>query len=196
MAVGTAAFEGLASLLGLAGGERVRARDTRLGEVRVTEDLLIGKPAVELYRDWRDLEGLPRVLTMVQQVHVLDERRSKWTIRTPGAQNGSTVWEVLLTEDQPGERLAWRAAEQAEGEHTGRVTFVEGPRGTHVHLDLRLLAPRGRSSVEIAKLLGPSPETQIRRDLANWKRVHEVGEAPTVEGQSRGTCGAKPAARP
>jgi uncharacterized membrane protein len=40
----------------------------------------------------------------------------------------------------------------------------------------------------IAALFGENPERQVREDLRNFKRVMELGEIPTIQGQPHGTC--------
>jgi hypothetical protein len=37
--------------------------------------------------------------------------------------------------------------------------------------------------------MGNDPETAIREDLRNFKRVMEIGEVLTTTGQPRGACG-------
>jgi uncharacterized membrane protein len=46
--------------------------------------------------------------------------------------------------------------------------------------------PAGRIGSAIAWLTGRDPQSEIREDLRNFKRVMESGVVPTTEGQPRG----------
>src|SRR5690349_15749232 len=65
----------------------------RQGTERYDPDLLgntvtIGKPAQELYDEWRDFTRFPRFMENVESVEKIDAQRSRWTIKAPA---GSTV---------------------------------------------------------------------------------------------------------
>jgi len=95
-----------------------------------------------------------------------------------------------ITEDETDTLIAWRSLPGADVDNAGRVTFSRalGDRGTEVHVSMSYVPPAGRLGDWIAKLFGKSAKQQIREDLRKFKSVMEVGEAPTIEGQSRGTC--------
>lgn len=153
-------FGGIAGFLGLAGGEATRSRGaTRRGEVRVAESYLVQVPADELYRRCRGLERLSGLLSLV---------------------------EVQVVEDIPGERLAWESVPGGEVEHRGVVRLEPSPRGTRMRVEMEF---RGKDGADVAKRLGPSADDRLRKDLRAFKSVAEAGDAPTVEGQPRGTCG-------
>ena len=68
-----------------------------------------------------------------------------------------------------------------------RLVAVE-PRGTEVHVRMDYIPPAGRFGHLIASLLGNNPKRVVREDLRNFKRLMEIGEIPTIIGQSHGTC--------
>jgi uncharacterized membrane protein len=156
--------------------------------VRVTQAFTIDKPAEELYQQWRNFENLPRIMTHLESVQVLDEKRSRWIAKAPSIAGGQVEWDAEITEDVPNERIAWRSLEGADVDNTGSVRFESSPRGTIVRVDMRYLAPAGRLGTWIAKLFGENPDTQIREDLRNFKRSMEIGEPLTILGQPHGTC--------
>lgn len=57
-----------------------------------------------------------------------------------------------------------------------------------VRVELNYNPPAGQVGRWVAKLFGEEPEQQIHDDLRNFKRMIELGEIPTISGQSRGTC--------
>ena len=134
------------ALLGLGGGLSYLAAQGRnplatalkvdqnaQGEVKVREAVTIGQPLDEVYAHWRDLTQLPRIMTHLKSVELLDERRSRWTAKAP-APLGEVKWDAELTADELGRRLAWRSLPGSSIENSGEVLFraAPGARGTEV----------------------------------------------------------------
>ncbi|BBN95872.1 cyclase/dehydrase [Deinococcus grandis] len=161
----------------------LKIRQTPQGEVLVSDAVTIGKPADDLYRVWRDLAGLPRLMTHLKAVEVLDERRSHWTVEAP---TGTVSWDAALTADEPGRRIAWAALPGAAIENHGEVLFrpAPGDRGTEVVVRLAYRPPGGSAGAIAARLFGEEPAQQLRDDLMRFKREQELGFAPTTDGQS------------
>jgi uncharacterized membrane protein len=84
----------------------------------------------------------------------------------------------------------WQSLPDAEVQHRGAVEFTDamGDRGTMVRVHFSYAPPLGQVGRWTAKLFGEEPEQQVREDLRNFKRLMEVGEIPTIEGQPRGRC--------
>jgi uncharacterized membrane protein len=158
--------------------------------VRVAESFLVDKPIDELYAFWRDLENLPTIMSHLESVNVIDERRSHWVAKAPKIVGGSVEWDAEIVEDRPNARIAWRSLPGADVDNLGAVDFslAPGDRGTVVRVKLEYSPPAGRIGSWFAKLFGENPESQIREDLRNFKRVMEIGESLTTKGQSRGAC--------
>lgn len=166
----------------------LKIRQTPQGEVLVSDAVTIGRSADDLYRVWRDLAGLPRLMTHLKAVEVLDERRSRWTTEAP---TGTVSWEAELTADEPGRRIAWAALPGAAVENHGEVLFrpAPGDRGTEVVVRLAYRPPGGSAGAITARLFGEEPAQQLRDDLMHFKREQELGFAPTTAGQSSARAG-------
>jgi uncharacterized membrane protein len=97
-------------------------------------------------------------------------------------------WDAEIVEEAPHERIAWRAVDDADVEHTGSVTFSPAPgnRGTEVRVMLHYAPPAGRLGAALAKAFGEEPAQQVARDLRTFKQVMEAGETPSVARQPRG----------
>ena len=164
--------------------------DEQAQAVRVTAAFLIDKPIEELYRFWRDLENLPTIMSHLKSVQAIDERHSHWKADAPYIAGGSVEWDAEIIEDRPNERIAWRSLPDADVDNSGSVEFTRahGDRGSVVRVKVEYSPPAGRVGGWFTKLFGESPETQIREDLRRFKRVMEIGESVTTEGQSRGSC--------
>jgi uncharacterized membrane protein len=115
-------------------------------------------------------------MTYLDSVRVLDDRRSAWKAKGPiGSQY---EWQAEITEDQPGERIAWRSLPPSDAFNTGVVRFVPAPRdqGTEVHVELRYAPPAGPLGAAVAKLFGREPGQEVMSDLRRLKQVLETGE--------------------
>ena len=146
----------------------------------------MGRTPDELYAAWRDLEGLPRFMRHLESVTVLDERRSRWVAKAPAGRH--VEWEAEITEDEPGQRLAWHSVDGSEVAHAGSVRFDPAPggRGTEVHVSLEYAPPGGELGAKLARFLMEEPEHQIKDDLRHFKQWMETGELATTEGQPIG----------
>jgi uncharacterized membrane protein len=158
---------------------------SRAGEPVVEHTVSVLKSPQECYAFWRDVSNLARISETLQSVTALDERRSRWVMKGPG---GIAVqWDSELTEDLPGERLAWRSLPGSDVAHAGVVRFAPAPgnRGTFVTVVMhyRFVGLGGRT---VPKLLGRDPSSAVREDLRRFKSLIEAGEIPTTRGQPSG----------
>ena len=150
------------------------------------ESLLVDRPAADLYRYWRDVEHLPRVLAFVERVERVDEHRARWTVPAWRGAAPAEQWDARLTEDVPDERIAWRLRSPSGVEYVALVRFTPGPRGTGMRVELL------REGADAPEALGEAATARVRTGLRDFKRTMEAGEALTTADQSRGSCGAPP----
>lgn len=189
MAAGTLAFVAAQRFFGR---ERVRwpedapARARKGGERGWREQRIVGRtvtidrPRQELYDFWRDFTRLPQFMENLRSVELLGEDRSRWTIEAPGGSEVSFV--SRITEDRPGELIAWSSEEGADIRNSGRVAFRDAPggRGTQVDLTIAYDPPGGRIGELAAKIMQREPNIQARRDLKRFKQFMEAGEIATA----------------
>lgn len=156
----------------------------------VSQTFLINRSPEELYGYWRNFENLPQIMSHLKSVQVLDERRSHWVATAPAIAGGQVEWDAEITRDEPNSRIDWRSVEGARVPNRGSVRFAPAPRerGTMVRVIVDYRPPGGNVGRLLASLFHQAPEQQIREDLRNFKRVMEIGEVLTREGQPRGTC--------
>jgi uncharacterized membrane protein len=55
-----------------------------------------------------------------------------------------------------------------------------------VRVKLKYDPPTGKLGTAIAKLIGQSPEAQIKADMRRFKQIMEAGEIPSTKGQPHG----------
>lgn len=152
-------------------------RDAR---AEVLRSVVIDRPAAELYRFWRNFSNLPQALAHVESIEVVDDRRSRWTVKAPA---GQTVgWEAVVTDDQTDRRIAWQSAPGADVENRGWIEFQPmGDSRTRVTAMIDYKPPAGEIGRMVAKLFGEEPGLQLADDLQRFKRLMEkpVGAAGT-----------------
>lgn len=138
----------------------------------VEHSVVIDRPADQVYAYWRQLENLPRIMSHLESVTVLDERRSRWVAKAP---LGTHVeWEAEIVNDKPGERIGWHSLPGATVDNAGSVQFESLPNGgTRIHVALSYRPPAGALGAAVAKLFGEEPSQQIADDLQNFKRTFE-----------------------
>lgn len=155
------------------------------GTARYRRRITIHRSAEDLYRGWRDSTNLPRFMRRIESVRALDERRSHWTATAPG---GSPLeWDSEITDERPGQRLAWKSLPGAPIETSGVVRFERAPadRGTEVIVELEYALPGGDVAAQLLTLIGQSPEQQLGDDLRRFKQLMETGRVVVAEGASR-----------
>jgi uncharacterized membrane protein len=169
--------------------EAPRQRDDALGGRKpVRKSITINRGRDEVYGYWRALENLPRFMKHLEEVRDTGNGRSHWVAKGPVGTKAA--WDAEITEDRPGERIAWQAIPGSGIQNAGTVTFREAPggRGTEVLVELVYEPPAGPLGIAAAKLLGEEPEQQTAGDLRRLKQVLETGEVvlseATVGGRS------------
>ena len=154
--------------------------------VRVEQTVTIGLPPEEIYAFFRNFENLPRFMSHLQSVTVLDDKRSHWVTKGPAGSDAE--WDAEIINEIPGELLGWRTLDRSDVVSAGSVRFkrATGDRGTEVRVRLQYGPPAGKIGATVAWLLGHEPAQSIREDLRRFKQLMETGEVPTIAGQPRG----------
>ncbi|WP_425146100.1 SRPBCC family protein [Deinococcus sp.] len=141
----------------------------------VEHSVVIDRPAQQVYDYWRKFDNLPHIMSHLESVTVLDDRRSRWVANAP---LGTHVeWEAEIVNDKPGERIGWHSLPGATVDNAGSVQFESMPGGssTRVHVALSYRPPAGPLGAAVAKLFGEEPSQQIAEDLQKFKQTFEGG---------------------
>ena len=141
----------------------------------------------EIYRVWRDLEELPKVLSHLESVREDGGIRSHWVARGPV---GPIEWDAEIVNERENELLAWQSLPGSELATAGSVRLQKAPggRGTVLRLSLKYDPPGGKLAATIASLFGQGLENDVRDDLRKFKQLMEAGEVATTAGQPTGQC--------
>jgi uncharacterized membrane protein len=153
--------------------------------IKVEESVTIHRPAEELFRYWKQLDNLPRVMRHLVSVTPLGPRRSKWVAQ---GLTGEVEWEADILEERENELISWKSTADSQVATAGSVRFRSAPgeRGTEVQVVLSYNPPAGSAGHALAWLAGRDPARQIREDLQAFKRLMEAGTTPTTKGQTSG----------
>ncbi|HEX7003493.1 MAG TPA: SRPBCC family protein [Trueperaceae bacterium] len=155
--------------------------------VQVREQVTINRSVPDLYRFWRNVENLPRVMSYLEEVTKLGDRRSRWVAKGPAGQK--IEWEAEITDARENELVAWRSLEGSEVPNEGSVRFSRSPDGSGTVVDVALTyhPPGGKAGSAIAKLFGREPAQEIRRDLERFKERVESGNLILASGTQGGS---------
>ncbi len=153
----------------------------------VEREVAIDKSPEELYRFWRNLENLPRFMSHLREVHVLDDTHSHWVADAPAGMK--VEWDAEIINDIPNEVIGWRSMPNAEIPNAGSVHFTRAPgnRGTIVKVEMQYDPPGGPVGAAFAKMFGVEPSEAIYTDLQHLKQTLETGEIATTMDQPRGS---------
>jgi uncharacterized membrane protein len=171
-------------------GQQSEEESTARG-IHVENAFLINRSPEDLYAYWRNFENLPKIMTHLEEVRVIDDRRSHWAARLPRVAGGRRLeWDAEITRDDTNALIAWQSVQGSDVETSGRIRFAPamGDRGTEVHVFMEYVPPGGMLTAMLAPLLSKGSKRMIREDLRSFKRIMEVGEIPTIIGQPHGTC--------
>jgi uncharacterized membrane protein len=154
------------------------------GGVKVERAITVNRSPEELYRFWRNLENLPRVMSHLERVENRGDKRSHWLARAPLGMTAE--WDAEILTDNPNEGIGWKSLPDSQVATAGSVHFTRAPggRGTEVRVVLKYDPPGGKLGAWLAWLFGESPDEQIEADLRRFKQILEAGEVATTAGQS------------
>jgi uncharacterized membrane protein len=165
-----AAVAGITALDIAAGRRSQRAYDH--ANRPVIFGVTINKPPREVYAFFRRFSQLPLFMDYLESVHETSSTTSRWVAKLPV---GTVAWDARITEDRPGEAIAWQSVEGSRIKTRGRVTFARTPGRdmTEVRVEMQLGFLGTRPSTGLAKFFS---RPQIKGDLRRLKQVLETGE--------------------
>ena len=180
------AASGYCPALGAIGIDMRAAHDTsRLGRrkvpseyaTKIRQSVEINRPPNELYRFWRTLDNLPRIMSHLESVQVLTDRFSHWSVKTMTGMP-TIEWDAEIINDVENERIGWRSLNDADVNQAGSVEFepMDEGRRTRLIVTLQYAPIAGRLGTAVAKFVGQDPDFKIQEDLQRFKESMEAGK--------------------
>jgi uncharacterized membrane protein len=153
-------------------GRDSRSRDTTVAlsgprGIHVLESVIVPVSPSAAYRFWRDLSNLPRFMSHLQRVEVVDATHSRWIARAPAGLQ--VAWDAKIINDVEDRLIGWRSLECADVVSAGSVRFRQTAAGTAITVHLQYDPPGGKLGNWIAEAFGQSPTQNIREDLQRLK---------------------------
>jgi uncharacterized membrane protein len=178
--------------LGVGGSDAGPASHPLNRQIHGSATMTLDRPVEDVYRFWRELNNLPRLMPQLRSLVTTEDRRSHGVWLGPG--NREFQFDVEIVEDRENELISWRTTEPSQVKHRGKVEFRPAPnhRGTEVHLSYWFLPPMGVMGVLIARLMGFNYRLKVKQGLGRMKQVLEAGEIAIAatgtgrEAQARG----------
>jgi uncharacterized membrane protein len=161
----------LASELRRGGRQASGARADRRRTVDIQKTLYIQAPTDQVYAFWSSYENFPLFMSNVREVQDLGGGRSRWSVSGPGG--AALEWDARLTEQIPGERIAWRSEPGSMLENAGVIRFRPEGDGTRVDLRFCYHPPARGAGLAVGELLGSDPRAKLNEDLGRLKALLE-----------------------
>jgi uncharacterized membrane protein len=133
----------------------------------VLESVVVPGPPEAAYAFWRDLSHLPRFMSHLERVDVVDSTHSHWIAAAPAGLH--VEWDAKIINDVEGKLIGWKSLEDADVVSAGSVRFRPTTGGTEITVHLQYDPPGGKLGNWIAEAFGQSPSQTIRQDLRRLK---------------------------
>ncbi len=137
--------------------------------------ITVGAPVDEVYDAWSRVENFPRIMSHIREVRDIGNGRTRWTATGPAGVPVS--WDAVVTQDVPGEILAWRSEPGSMIDNAGFIRFepVGDGESTRVDIHLSYNPPAGSAGDVVASLLGADPKSAMDEDMVRFQSLVEEG---------------------
>jgi uncharacterized membrane protein len=164
----------LRSLTNRAPGRLLGLTEREAAGIQVQKTLTIHAAPEKVFELLADPEKFPRIMSHIQEVKKVAERRYRWTV--VGPLNAPLSWESEITDMVSNKLLAWRSVPGAVVENSGLVQVSEAPgEAARVHIRLKYNPPAGELGNAIAWLFDSDLKRVLDRDFASFKSLMEQG---------------------
>ncbi len=163
----------LKRLLGFGAGARA---------VDIQKTIEIEAPVDRVFDLFSDIEDLRYFMPHVRFIRTRNKTHSHWKVAGPLGLPLS--WDIHVTENVPGETLAWRTLPGSIVQHAGVARFEATDQGG-TRLDIKMSYNPGMGILGhvAASLLGMDPKRVLDEDLARFKSLLENGKT-TAHGET------------
>ena len=156
--------------------------------VRLEKSIQIGSPVEDVFRGWLDLERLPQLSDVIEQI-TRDGDYSHWRVNVEGKQ---FEWEAKIEQFILNQAIGWKSIEGVK--HSGRITFSPLGTDTMVYVTMNY-SPPIRLLTPFASSLAARVEETMEKVLRDFKAALEMRTRhrhPAESVQGTGTFGPGP----
>jgi uncharacterized membrane protein len=141
----------------------------KVSNINIRFFVTVNKPVYFVYQNWRNLENLPSIMNHLENVTVIDDEISEWTVTIPG-KIGQLKWKSAITKDIENREIHWRSFGEALIHNVGKVEFHDnGSFGTKMEVMISYRAPMAETGEMIGKVLNPIFANMIEQDVNRFK---------------------------
>jgi len=133
--------------------------------IEVEESVDVARDRATVYRQWLDVESMPRFMEAVKSVHRLDDMHTHWVAEVSGRRR---EWDAETTQQVADKVISWKSVGGIGS--SGTVWFEELDAGTRVTVRVQY-EPEGFEE-QVGELLGVF-QAQVRQDLERFRRLLE-----------------------
>lgn len=146
---------------------------------KLEKTIVVDAPPADLYKFWRRLDNLPKVMRHLKLVESIDNDHSHWVAE--GAFGKDVEWDAEILNERENELIAWRSLPGGDVDTAGSIHFkpLRQHAATEVTLSMKYNPPAGKAGARIAALFGDGLEQKLDEDLQTFKQVMETGMEPS-----------------
>ncbi len=137
----------------------------------VKESIQVNVPVSTAYNQWTQFEDFPQFMEGVESVTQIDDTHVRWVAEVGGQRH---EWEAEITDQQPDQRIAWRATDGKD--NAGIVTF-QPLGGDQTRIDVEM----SYETEGVVEALGSAIGADDRRVKADLERFKELIESRGME---------------
>jgi uncharacterized membrane protein len=152
------------------------------GTINVVKSIHIDSSIDDVYNLWSNFQNFPKFMAHVHDIKDLGNRESHWVVDGPA---GIPVeFDTAITQEIPGELIAWQTLPDSPVKNTGQVRFRSTrDGGTQAYVRMAYTPPAGVIGHTVASFLGKDPKSEMDDDLLRLKSLLETGKT-TVRGET------------
>jgi len=144
--------------------------------VNIRSSFSVSKPRTEVYDFWRKLDNLPLFMKHLENVDVIDEKRSHWVLKLPTGV-ASVTWDAEIVHDDPGYMIGWSSLPDSIIDNAGKVRFRDAEDGgTLIDVVITYQPPAGGLGVSLAHVFNPLFKKLVDDDVQNFKQYMDIAE--------------------
>lgn len=146
------------------------------GKLLLKTSVIIDRPKADVFKFWSSLDNLPRFMTHLVSVNIIDDNHSEWKMKVLDSL-GTIDWTSKINTIKTNELISWESLPGSEIENSGEVKF-EAFDKTKTKLDISIAykAPEGNIGKLASLLFMPIMKRIITSDIQNCKSYLENPE--------------------
>ncbi|WP_192459243.1 SRPBCC family protein [Musicola keenii] len=144
---------------------------------QISSNIVIARPASELFTLWRKPETLPILMGHVAHIDIINNTDSRWRMKAP---LGLYIeWLARIADEKNGELIYWHSLPGARIPNEGRLTFQSiSDQVTEVTLTIRFEPPGGFLGKTLGQMFQLLPKEMLHKTLRRFKSLAENGVIP------------------